>query len=155
MEAWVYIPTLTFATVFTALCTFLGSVYFASKKTMGSMLTALAGAVLNVALNLLLIPPFGAMGASVATFASYFAVCLLRLVTGRRLIPFKGEWGRLLVNTLLMGALTAVVTLSERNVDALLLMYGGAAGVLALIVAFNIRPILELLRDGKRILRGR
>ena len=70
VEAWVYIPTLTFATVFTALCTFLGSVYFASKKTMGSMLTALAGAVLNIALNLLLIPPFGAMGASVATFAS-------------------------------------------------------------------------------------
>jgi hypothetical protein len=48
-----------------------------------------------------------------------------------------------------------VVTLSERNVDAILLMYGGAAGVLALIVAFNIRPILELLRDGKRMLRGR
>ena len=155
VEAWVYIPTLTFATVFTALCTFLGSVYFASKKTMGSMLTALVGAVLNVALNLLLIPPFGAMGASVATFVSYFAVCLLRLVTGRRLIPFKGEWGRLMVNTLLMGVLTAVVTLSERNADAILLMYGGAAGVFVLIVAFNIRPILELLRDGKRILRGR
>ena len=155
VEAWVYIPTLTFATVFTALCTFLGSVYFASKKTMGSMLTALAGAVLNIALNLLLIPPFGAMGASVATFASYFAVCLLRLVTGRRLIPFKGEWGRLMVNTLLMGVLTAVVTLSEGNVDAILLMYGGAAGVLVLMLALNARPVLELARDGKRMLRGR
>ena len=155
VEAWVYIPTLTFATVFTALCTFLGSVYFASKKTMGSMLTALAGAVLNIALNLLLIPPFGAMGASVATFASYFAVCLLRLVTGRRLIPFKGEWGRLMVNTFLMGVLTVIVTLSERNVDAILLMYGAAAGVFALIVALNARPVLELARDGKRMLRGR
>ena len=78
-------------------------------------------------LNLLLIPPFGAMGASVATFASYFAVCLLRLVTGRRLIPFKGEWGRLAVNTLLMGALTAVVTLSEGDILPVLLMYGAAA----------------------------
>ena len=155
VEAWVYIPTLTFATVFTALCTFLGSVYFASKKTMGSMLTALAGAVLNIALNLLLIPPFGAMGASAATFVSYFAVCLLRLVTGRRLIPFKGEWGRLMVNTLLMGVLTVIVTLSERNVDAILLMYGAAAGVFALIVAFNIRPILELLKNAKGLLRGR
>jgi hypothetical protein len=76
-------------------------------------------------------------------------------VTGRRLNPFKGEWGRLTVNTLLMGVLTAVVTLSERNVDAILLMYGGAAGVFVLIVAFNIRPILELLRDGKRMLRNR
>ena len=155
VEAWVSIPTLTFATVFTALCTFLGSVYFASKKTMGSMLTALAGAVLNVALNFMLIPSFGAMGESVATFASYFAVCLLRLVTGRRLIPFKGEWGRLLVNTLLMGALTAIVTLSERNVDAILLMYGGAAGIFLLMLVFNAKAVLELARDGKRMLRGR
>lgn len=155
VEAWVYIPTLTFATVFTALCTFLGSVYFASKKTMGSMLTALSGAVLNVALNLLLIPPFGAMGASVATFASYFAVCVLRLVTGRRLIPFKGEWGRLIGNTLLMGVLTVIVTLSERSVDHMLLMYGAAVGVFVLLVAFNARAIGELLRDGKRMLRGR
>lgn len=155
VEAWVYIPTLTFATVFTALCTFLGSVYFASKKTMGSMLTALAGAVLNVALNFLLIPPFGAMGASVATFASYFAVCLLRLVTGRRLIPFKGEWGRLMVNTLLMGVLTAVVTLSEGDILPVLLMYGAAAGIFVTMLAFNARAIMELLKDGKRMLRGR
>ena len=155
VEAWVYIPTLTFATVFTALCTFLGSVYFASKRTMGSMLTALVGAVLNVILNLLLIPSLGAMGASVATFASYFAVCLLRLVTGRRLIPFKGEWGRLAGNTVLMGVLTAVVTLSERNLQYTYWMYGVAAGVFALMLALNIRPILELLRDGKRMLRGR
>ena len=119
------------------------------------MLTALVGAVLNVILNLLLIPSFGAMGASVATFASYFAVCLLRLVTGRRLIPFKGEWGRLAGNTVLMGVLTAVVTLSERNLQYTYWMYGVAAGVFALMLALNIRPILELLRDGKRMLRGR
>ena len=155
VEAWVYIPTLTFATVFTALCTFLGSVYFASKRTMGSMLTALAGAVLNVALNLLLIPPFGAMGASVATFASYFAVCVLRLFTGRRLIPFKGEWGRLIGNTLLMGVLTVIVTLSERNVDRMFLMYGAAAGVFVLLAVFNVRAIGELLKNAKGLLRGR
>ena len=154
-EAWVYIPTLTFATVFTALCTFLGSVYFASRKTMGSMLTAMAGAALNVALNLTLIPTFGAMGASVATFASYFAVCLLRLMTGRRLIPFKGEWGRLAVNTLLMGGLTAVVTLSEGGVLPVLLMYGVAGGIFLLMLVFNAKAVLELARDGKRMLRGR
>ena len=154
-EAWVYIPTLTFATVFTALCTFLGSVYFASRKTMGSMLTAMAGAALNVVLNLTLIPTFGAMGASVATFASYFVVCLLRLVTGRRLIPFKGEWGRLTANTLLMGGLTAVVTLSEGGVLPVLLMYGVAAGIFVVLLAFNAKAVVELLRNGKRMLRER
>jgi O-antigen/teichoic acid export membrane protein len=153
--AWVYVPVLTVATVFTAFCTFLGSVYFVSRRTLGSMLTALAGAVLNILLNLLLIPAYGAMGASVATFASYLAVSLLRLVTGRRLIPFKGEWGRLTVNTLLMGVLATAVTLSEGSGLYTLLMYVGAVGVFALLVAFNRRPLLELLRDGRRIARRR
>ena len=152
--AWVYVPVLTFATVFTAFCTFLGSVYFASRRTLGSMLTALAGAVLNIVLNLLLIPGYGAMGASVATFVSYFAVSLLRLSTGRRLIPFKGEWGRLLANTLLMGALATVVTLSD-NLASSLLAWGLAGGIFLLMLVFNAKAIVELLKDGKRMLRGR
>ena len=151
--AWVYIPILTFATVFTALCTFLGSVYFASKRTMGSMLTALAGAVLNVVLNLLLIPRFDAMGASVATFVSYFAVCVLRLMTGRRLIPFKGEWGRLAINTLLTGALAVDVTLT--GTYSPLLTWGGAALLFVFLLGFNVKPVRELLQDAKRMLKGR
>ena len=151
--AWVYIPVLTFATVFTALCTFLGSVYFASKKTVGSMLTALVGAVLNVALNILLIPRFGAMGASVATFASYFAVCILRLVTVRKLIPFKQEWGRGLVNTLLLGVLTVLITVSERAPRHIALVYGGAVLVFCVMFLLNAKPIAELLRDAKKLLK--
>ena len=154
-SAWVYIPTLTLATIFTALCTFLGSVYFASKRTMGSMLTALAGAVLNIGLNLLLIPKFEAMGASVATFISYFAVCILRLVTGRRLIPFKGEWGRLTVNTLLTGTLAVLVTVSLSVSLSPVVMYAMATGVLVLLLGFNARPAFELVRDAKRLLKGK
>lgn len=151
--AWVYIPTLTFATVFTALCTFLSSVYFASRRTMGSMLTAMAGAVLNIILNLLLIPPFGAMGASVATFASYFAVTLLRLLTARRLIPFRAEWGRLAVNTLLLGVLTVLITVSEHAPRHIGLTYGGAALVFGVMLLCNAKPIVELLRDAKKMLK--
>lgn len=153
--AWVYIPILTLATVFTALCTFLGSVYFTSKKTVWSMITAFAGAGLNVALNLLLIPDLGAMGASIATFASYFIVCILRLITTRRLIPFKQEWGRGAINTLLLGGLTLLVTLSERFTDHLPLLWGGAVGIFALMLAFNLRPITELLKDAKQMIKRR
>ena len=154
-SAWIYIPTLTFATVFTALCTFLGSVYFTSKKTMGSMLTALVGAVLNIMLNLLLIPHYGAMGASVATLVSYFAVCVLRMVTTRRLIPFKQEWVRGLVNTLLLGFLTILITLSEQVPHYIVWMYGGAAAVFLVMLVWNLKPIFELLRDVKPLLRRR
>jgi O-antigen/teichoic acid export membrane protein len=154
-EAWVYIPTLTFATVFTALCTFLSSIYFVSRKTMGSMLTAMGGAVLNILLNLLLIPRFGAMGASVATFAAYFFVCILRMATTYGLVSFRREWGRGAVNTMLLGALTLVITLSERNATRIPLMYGGAILILILMLAVNAKPLVELARDAKGMLRRR
>ena len=50
---------------------------------------------------------------------------------------------------------TVIVTFSERNVDYMLLMYGGAAGVFLLMLALNVRPILELLRNAKGLIRGR
>ncbi len=150
--AWVYIPILTVATVFTALDTFLGSVYFAGRKTMWSMITAFVGAGLNVLLNLLLIPLWGAMGASVATLASYFVVCIIRLITTRRLIPFTQELGRGLANTLLIAALTAAVTLTGGDHGAV--MWGAAAVVYAAMLAINARAMLEVLRDGRRMLRG-
>lgn len=155
VQAWVYIPILTYATVFCALCTFLSSVYFASKKTMWSMITAIVGAALNVTLNFLLIPKFDAMGASIATFASYFVVCILRLITTRRLIPFKQEWLRGAVNTLLLGALTVVVTLSESHIPSPLIAWGIAGGIFAVMVVFNLRAVIELLKDGMRMLRRR
>ena len=153
--AWIYIPVLTFATVFTALCTFLGSVYFSSKRTVWSMITAFAGAGLNIALNLLLIPRWEAMGASIATFASYFAVCILRLITTRRLIPFKQEWLRGGMNTLLLGGMTVVVTMSEHDPSRIVLMYGAAGGIFLVMLIFNLRAVTELCKDAVRMVRKR
>ena len=143
-SAWIYIPVLTAATVYTALDTFLGSVYFTGRRTMWSMLTAFVGATLNILLNLLLIPDWGAAGASLATFVAYFAVFILRLVTTRRLIPFRQEWGRWIVNTILILTLAAAVTLTGGDHGAVL---WGLAGVLsAALLAFNARAVLEILR---------
>ncbi len=151
-DAWVYIPVLTVATVFTALDTFLGSVYFAGRRTMWSMLTALVGALLNVALNLLLIPAYGAMGASVATFIAYFAVFILRLITTRHLIPFRQEWPRWVVNTALSLLLAGAVTLTGGDHGGV--MWGLSGVLFVLMLAFNAKAVIEVLRDGRRMLRG-
>ncbi len=151
-DAWIYIPILTSATVFFALDDFLGSVFFTAKKTKWSMITAFAGAALNVGLNLLLIPRWEAMGASIATLASYLSVCILRLITTRRFIPFKQELGRGLLNTALMAAMTATMTLTGG--DYALYMWI-ASGVLYIgMLAFNARAVMGVLKSGKQMLRG-
>ncbi len=152
-DAWVYVPVLTVATVFTALDTFLGSVYFAGRRTMWSMLTALVGALLNVALNLVLIPIYGAMGASVATFIAYFTVFILRLITTRRLIHFRQEWGRWVVNTVLSLLIAGAVTLTGGDHGGV--MWGLALVVYTAMLVFNAKAVLDVLRNVRRMVRNR
>ena len=89
-EAWKYVPVLSAAMVFSSLVSFLGSVYMVEKNSMRTFLTAMVGAVLNIILNLILIPgPLGIQGAAIATCASYLVVFLIRAADVRRFIPFK------------------------------------------------------------------
>lgn len=97
--AWKFIPTLLIATVFSSLTSFMGTVYTFSKKTTASMTTALFGAVLNIVMNVLLIPSMGAQGAAIATAISYFAVFVLRAVSSRKYIAFNIHPIRLFANT--------------------------------------------------------
>lgn len=102
-SAWQYVPILSASMIFTAFVSFTGTVYVVTKQSGISFMTAMAGVVINIALNLLLIPsPLGVQGAAIATFLSYFAVFLIRAVNSRKYIPFKLYGGHIAVNTALI-----------------------------------------------------
>lgn len=102
-SAWQYVPLLSAAMIFTAFVSFTGTVYIVTKQSGISFITAMAGAVINIVLNLLLIPsPLGVQGAAIATFLSYFAVFLIRAVNSRKYIPFKLNGKHIAVNTVLI-----------------------------------------------------
>lgn len=88
-EAWQYIPLLTLSMAAAAFSNFMGSVYVVTKKSSVSFWTSLIGALINIGLNLWLIPRIGIQGAAAATFASCLAVFLVRTVSTRRLLPFS------------------------------------------------------------------
>ena len=98
-SSWTYLPPLALAMAFSALVTFLGSVYMVSKKSVYSFLTAAIGATINIVLNLLLIPQYSAMGAAIATFVSYLIVFLLRGVHTVRLVKFRLSVPKIVFNT--------------------------------------------------------
>ncbi|MEE1239290.1 MAG: polysaccharide biosynthesis C-terminal domain-containing protein, partial [Acutalibacteraceae bacterium] len=102
-SAWQYVPLLSAAMIFTAFASFTGTVYVVTKKSGLSFITSMAGAAINIALNVLLIPsPLGVQGAAIATFLSYFAVFLIRAVNSRKYIPFKLYGGHIALNTALI-----------------------------------------------------
>jgi O-antigen/teichoic acid export membrane protein len=99
-------------------------------------LSALAA---NIALNLILVPPLGIVGAGLALVASYAVVLALMYGFTQRLFPVPYEWGRL-ARAVLTAA--AVVLAGE-----LLLPTAGAAGLLGRTLLWLLYP-LALLATG-------
>ncbi len=145
-EAWVNIPVLTLAMVFFNLVSFLGSLYIAEKKSVYSLLTSMAGAVVNVVLNLLLIPKMGAMGAAIATFVSYLVAFALRALTAKKIKPFPMHILRTVLNGALLTAQAVVILFSFKG----WILVEGA--LLAIVIVINCKPLLQMLQ---LLLRGR
>lgn len=114
-----FIPFLTLAALFSALSSFLGSIYVVKLKTVASLLTALCGALLNVAFNILLIPRFGGIGAAFATLIAYFTVFCVRILHSRRHLRFSHHIVKFTVSVLFLW-LAAFAVMREGYLIALL-----------------------------------
>ena len=148
-EAWRYVPFLVLAVAFSCLVTFLGSVYNAVRRNGMIMLTTFIGAIVNILLNWQLIPVFGAQGAAVATFASYFLVFLIRAVDTRKYIRIRMQPARLALNLCL---LLAQITTLLLQVPYWPLWQ---AAIFILLMLCNVGNILFLLRHILSMLRMR
>jgi O-antigen/teichoic acid export membrane protein len=82
----------------------------------------LAALVVNVVLNLVLVPPLGIVGAGLALVASYLVVVALMYGFTQRLFPVPYEWGRLARVVLVAAGLIAAgeLLLPTDGVDGLL-----------------------------------
>lgn len=86
--AWHYVPILIIANVFNIMATFMGTVYTGAKKTAMLSISTVIGAVVNISLNFILIPIYGAIGAAVATAISYLVMYVIRIIHTRTIMAF-------------------------------------------------------------------
>lgn len=139
-DAWHYMPFLILATSFSCFVTFLGSIYMLKKKSVLTLVTTMAGAILNIILNLILIPFFKVNGAAFATFLSYFTVFILRIIDTRRFVRFKWRPSKLFLNlTLLLTQSFMLLFLEEAWVLPQVILF-------ILIVVVNFKMILKNLQ---------
>lgn len=85
-SAWKYSPFLIFGLMFQILGDFVGTNYFVAKDMKGNLVSSTIGAVINIALNFLLIPIIGVTGAAVATCISYIAIFIFRVINTRKYV---------------------------------------------------------------------
>lgn len=145
-DSWQYIPILVVATSFSCFSSFLNSVYMVEKKSILSLLTVMSGAVINIVLNVLLIPSMGVNGAAFATFISYFIVFLLRAVTSYKYVKINFHPARMAINLVLSG-LQCYIMISELHLWQLWVTL-----LLAAMIVCNVKPLLSAV---KMVLRRR
>lgn len=139
----------------------ISSLAFGSTYVFGTLLTArgnlralnlvaLSGFVLNIALNFILIPRYGAEGAAIATVFTQFITAVVQLVLSFRLtqISFPSRyWARLVSFTL--GACVIGYGLHSFNVNWIISFVSSVLLTLLLAIPFkmiNVRAAIDLVQ---------
>lgn len=91
-EAWHYVPLLLVSAVFAGVAGYFGSMYSALKKSVNNMLSTATAAVVNIAVNFLLIPPLGIWGAVIGTLVAYITIAFFRLFDVKRFVAIDVKW---------------------------------------------------------------
>jgi O-antigen/teichoic acid export membrane protein len=102
------IPALAFGSIFFAGFIVVTIATGRARQTQFNWVATTAGALLNFALNLWLIPAYGMLGAAYATLAGYILIMVLRTWNAQRVYPVQYQWRRVAVLIAAAGALTAV-----------------------------------------------
>ena len=137
-DAWTFVPFLTLCSMLTCMNQFLNSIYVVYKRSTGSLVTMLAGAVLNLILNYCFIRLWGPWGVTLASFLSLMLVFLLRAYSTRGLleIDFHPAW--LILNlALVLAEIWCMMKLTHWALPVV--------GITAVICVMNIREVLSML----------
>lgn len=136
---------------------YFGQAFTLGRKTKHLLAAMAVPALLNVVLNLILVPRFGLMGAAWATAASFGVGMFATMMLGRRIIALPVPWANLVRCTLATGVMVLVVAAlpSIGGIAELALKSGmGAAVYAAAALALNasgVRDVTARLLDRKRI----
>ena len=141
--SWQYEPILVIATTFSCLVNFYASVYMAKKKSVLSMLTAGAGAIINIVLNFIFIPKLGAYGAAIATAVSFLVVFIIRAKNTKQFVNIKIDYSSFLPSAILMLASTIFVIFEVPDEKTSLLI---SFGITALILILNFNSVMDILK---------
>ena len=99
--AWKYATVLICSAILSSIAAFTGGIYAATKKNIHVTVTTVIGAITNIALNAILIPPIGIMGAAIATYFSWMIIAIIRLIDVYKLFSFYINGKKLLLYTIM------------------------------------------------------
>ena len=138
-DAWTFVPFLTLCSMCTCLNQFLNSIYVVYKRSTGSLVTMLSGAVLNLFLNYVFIRLWGPWGVTPASFISLVLVFVLRAYSTRGLLEVDFHPGWLALNLgLVLAEIWCMMNLQHWALPVI--------AITAAVCALNLREIYSMVQ---------
>lgn len=147
--AWRYSPFLILGVGISAFSSFYGVGYLATKNTIRAFYTSIFGSIVNVVINVLLIPYIGLQAAAVSTLAAYVVMWLVRLYETRNTFRIKLNYKRILISlALVLGQIFFLLTLELGS-------YITSIVIFSLLVVVNKSSMAQLVGTFKSKITGK
>jgi len=117
-----------------------------ARQTQFNWVVSGIAAAVNVVLNVILIPPYGMIGAAISTAAAYLALFLLMVLNSQRVYPVAYQWRRVLILASVAVGLTVVGSVLDVPLAVAILI--------ALCYPLALLPLRFYLPAERRRLRG-
>jgi O-antigen/teichoic acid export membrane protein len=91
------IPIIAVSTAFSGIYLVVSLGLSIQRKTWLAAILFSSSALLNVGINIILIPPYGAMGAAIATLVAYAVLALMGYIANQRIFPVPFEIGLFII----------------------------------------------------------
>lgn len=140
-QAWQYAPLLTISVVFSCLCGVFEGIFAAAKETKILASTTIVGAVINIAMNLILVRYYGPLGAAFSTMVSYGFVWFARLNKASSIVPLNIHLSRDLASYAILLLQSFFLILVTDSV----FMYAIEVMLLLLIVLLYVKDLKVLV----------
>ena len=139
--AWIYTPIYLTALVINTISSFSGSIISAGTDTKPLFTSTVAGAALNLVLDVILIKFMGIFGAGIATAISYILIGTLRMRTVKKDFHLQIDYKRMLSSFLLLCSLSATMIFSDHAVYYII-----SAILTAAIVFINWNMLINIAK---------
>lgn len=137
--SWRYVPLLLLSVLYSSLSSFFGQFYIASKKTNGLFTTTILGAIVNVSLNIFLLPTIGLQGAGLSSTISFFILWGVRMRDSKKLVNISIDKMNIILNHIfLLFQLITLYTMSG------IILYGVQA-LFTLSLLFVNRTMIKII----------
>ena len=140
--AWSYVPVLILAYMFSGLSGVLASVYSAQKKTGMLFVSTSVGAVINIVLNIVLIPFYGVTAAAYTTLVSFVVTWLVRTLHVRTLLRIRVNYYKMVAS---FGTLTAQAVIMALDAPCKYVVSLAAMAVQFVIYLPEIKGLVKAL----------